>query len=355
MPTNDFQIPDITAKLTGCLLGAAVGDALGLPREGLSRQRALRLFGGAPLRYRFVFGRGMMSDDTEHACLVAQALLASGGEPQRFACSLAWRLRGWLLGAPAGIGKATLFAILKLWLGWPPARSGINSAGNGPAMRAPLIGAYAGADDDSLRALTHASTYLTHTDPRAEQGALFIALAARQGMLHGPVQQAADFCTAVRPYLADPGLLSALDSLAEHLARGATPAEYADALGLAHGVSGFINHTVPVVLYCWLRYPTDFQRAVEEVILLGGDSDTTGAIVGGLMGVTLGAGAIPAEWLTGLLEWPRSVAWMRRLSARLATADARPLPLCWPGLLPRNLFFTAVVLCHGLRRLLPPY
>ena len=51
-------------------------------------------------------------------------------------------------------------------------------------------------------------------------------------------------------------------------------------LGLAEGVSGYVMHTVPVVLYTWLLHGTDFQRAVEEVILLGGDSDTTGAIVG---------------------------------------------------------------------------
>jgi ADP-ribosylglycohydrolase len=56
------------------LLGAAVGDALGLPSEGLSRQRIKRLFPG-PLRHRFFFGHGMVSDDTEHLFMVAQALL----------------------------------------------------------------------------------------------------------------------------------------------------------------------------------------------------------------------------------------------------------------------------------------
>lgn len=348
-------------KLVGCLLGMAVGDALGLPREGMSRQRALRLFGPAPLEHRFLFGRGFISDDTEHACMVAQDLLEADGDPQLFARSLSRRFRGWLLGLPAGIGLATLKAIIKLWLGWSPQRSGVYSAGNGPAMRAPLVGAHAARHDRLLAQLVKASTVITHTDPRAEQGALLVALAAQHGALLGPVEDAPAFLAGLRQHIHDEGLRENMDAMGEHLWRGATAQEYAQALGLADGVSGFINHTVPVALFCWLRYPTDFRQAVEEAILLGGDTDTTGAIVGGLTGATLGASAIPDEWLHRLADWPRSVAWMRQLGERLAASlspeeeCAGPLPLFWPGLLPRNLLFTATVLYHALRRLLPPY
>src|SRR6185436_14806633 len=114
------------------LLGCAVGDSIGLPREGLSPRRAQRLFGSGPLTHRLVFGRGMISDDTEHACMTMQALLASNGDVDRFRRSLAWRLRGWLVTLPAGIGWATLRSIVKLWLGFS---GGVSSAGNGPAMR----------------------------------------------------------------------------------------------------------------------------------------------------------------------------------------------------------------------------
>ncbi len=64
---------DREGSIIGCLMGAAIGDALGLPYEGLSRQRAARLL-GPPDRYRLIGNRGMVSDDTEHLCLVAQAL-----------------------------------------------------------------------------------------------------------------------------------------------------------------------------------------------------------------------------------------------------------------------------------------
>lgn len=58
---------DMHAPILGCLLGTAVGDALGLPSEGMSRMRIARRWKG--LRHRLVFGRGMFSDDTEHTLM----------------------------------------------------------------------------------------------------------------------------------------------------------------------------------------------------------------------------------------------------------------------------------------------
>ena len=95
--------------IIGCILGTAVGDALGLPYEGVSRQRAPRLL-GRPTRHRFCFGRGMVSDDTEHTCMVAQSLIESGDDVDEFIRRVARRLRWWMLALPAGAGKATAAA-----------------------------------------------------------------------------------------------------------------------------------------------------------------------------------------------------------------------------------------------------
>src|SRR5262245_5586296 len=167
MTSSDISI-DRCDRIAGVILGTAVGDALGLPREGLSRRRARRLFGDGPLRHRLVFGCGMVSDDTDHGCLVGQALLEAPMDAGKFARSLARRLRWWLAGLPAGVGLGTARAIFKLWCGWPPERSGVWSAGNGPAMRAALIGACLANDPEKITNFIRASTRLTHTDPRAE-------------------------------------------------------------------------------------------------------------------------------------------------------------------------------------------
>ncbi len=353
-----------TDEISGTLLGTAVGDALGLPREGLSRRRGLRVYGLEPLRHRFAFGRGMMSDDTEHSTMVAQSLLAAPDDPERFVRSLAWRLRGWLLALPAGVGFGTLRALLKLWVGISPDRSGVYSAGNGPAMRAPIIGVCLQADTDGIARFTRASTRLTHTDPRAEQGALAVALAASYGARQLPSDiDAKQFLAWLRERVEGAELLQALAKIEEHLERESVPIVFADDLGLGKGVTGYINHTVPAALFCWLRSPNDFRRAIEDVISLGGDTDTTAAIVGGLAGATVGASQIPEEWILGLFDWPRSVHWLRRLAAELAKQfpekgageSKGPVRLFWPGILPRNLIFLVIVLLHGFRRMLPPY
>jgi ADP-ribosyl-[dinitrogen reductase] hydrolase len=78
--------------LVGVLLGTAVGDSLGLPAEGMSRRRIRARWGGV-WRHRFLFGHGMVSDDTEHTLFVAQALLTHPDDPIAFQRCLAWKLR----------------------------------------------------------------------------------------------------------------------------------------------------------------------------------------------------------------------------------------------------------------------
>ena len=163
----------------GVLIGTAVGDALGLPHEGLGPERIAKRLARGVLRHRMLAGRGLLSDDTEHASMVARALAQSRGDVEAFARAFAAQLRCWLISLPPGIGLATLRAAARLCLGVPPDRSGVHSAGNAPLMRAALLGVCA-SNDGHLGALVRASTRLTHTDPRAEDGALLVARLARQ-------------------------------------------------------------------------------------------------------------------------------------------------------------------------------
>jgi ADP-ribosyl-[dinitrogen reductase] hydrolase len=356
-----MSTPVEPTRILGLLLGAAVGDAVGLPREGLSPRRSVRLFGPAPLRHQLLPGRGLVSDDTEHACMTAEAFLEAPGDSTRFARRLAGRFRWWLAALPAGVGFATLRSGIKLWLGVSPERSGVRSAGNGPAMRSPILGACLSHDRERLRAYVRASTRLTHTDERAYEGAFAVAVAAGYAAVCAPgTLRASDVLAAIREECRGEELLRLLREVDRHLAAGTSPAAYAETIGAKGGVSGFIEQTVPAALFCWLRHPGDFRQAVESMILLGGDADTTAAIVGALAGATLGADAIPREWVDGLIG-PPSPARLEHLAAGLAATmgDApcahRREAFAWPRQLLKNLLLLVLVLAHGFRRLLPPY
>ena len=355
-------LPKLEQSIFGCLLGGALGDAVGLASEGLSRRRLEKIFGKVD-SYHFFFGRGMASDDTEHALMTAQALIGSGGDVDEFRRLLAWKLRFWLLGLPAGIGLATLRSLIKLWFG--VRKSGVFSAGNGPAMRSAILGVCYGGDEKHLERLVRVSTELTHTDPKAFAGACAISIAAHLASRHQAEELLGERLLerlASQPHFATEHaeLLGLLKAAIESAKAGQETAQFADAIGLKQGVSGYMYHTVPVALQAWLRYPGNFRAAVEAVIACGGDTDSTAAIVGGVVGAGVGVDSFPAGWLAGYMEYPRSRNWILQVSERLATsvADGRPakmLALSIPAVLMRNIFFLCVVLAHGLRRLLPPY
>lgn len=346
------------SPVVGCILGTAVGDALGLPYEGLGPHRGRRLF-GPPDRFHLLAGRGMVSDDTEHACLVAQALVASAARPEHFARQLSLGLKGWFLAFPPGIGFATLRALVKLTAGVPPDRSGVWSAGNGPAMRSAVLGA---AIDDlaSLRDLVHRSTIMTHRDSRAESGAWAVALAAHHARNHSPIDPGV-YLRDLRASLPESAnTLLALIERALDSARKQPVTQFALSLGLERGVTGFIDDTVPVAICAWLRCPSDLMAALAEVIRCGGDTDSVGAIVGGIIGAGNGKQIIPPHFLQNLVEWPRTVTWMERLGEQLDRVmksghAETPLDVSYPAMAVRNLMFLVLVLAHGLRRALPPY
>lgn len=332
---------------------------MGLPYEGVSPQRADRLL-GPPDRYRFVFRRGMISDDTEHTCMAAQSLVEARGDVDVFKKRFARRLRWWILAFPAGVGKATARSGIKLWLGAKPKNAGVFSAGNGPAMRAAIFGA---AIDDvpQMLEMVRASSRLTHNDPKAEYGAIAVALAAKH-VRGADVLDANLWLGQVVDAVGDEGV-ALTDLLRKAIASVAADEPtnvFTESLGLGNGVTGYTYHTVPVAIHAWLSHPRNFRQAITTTIRCGGDADTTAAIVGGIVGTAVGIEGIPKDWIDGICEWPRSTAWMQKLGASLAKSIAGDENVKAPTVAPlavlcRNLLFLLIVLFHGFRRLAPPY
>ncbi|MBF0474127.1 MAG: ADP-ribosylglycohydrolase family protein [Nitrospirae bacterium] len=355
-------------SIIGSILGTAVGDALGLPCEGLSIRRQKKMFPDLT-KFHFLPNRGMTSDDTEHTCMVAQAMIDSKGEVLAFSKNLSWRFRFWLTRLPAGIGKATLMAILKLWIGYSSDKSGVFSAGNGPAMRSAIIGVCYGHDNDRLIKMIKASTIITHTDPKAELGSFAIALCAYLASINQLKDiSEEEYFNELKlrlPYTKETKeffdiILKVINSVKEKQ----DITEFMKTIGLNNGVTGYIYHTLPVVLHVWFRNQTNYKKAILEVISCGGDTDTQAAILGGIIGARVGKEGIPIQWLNSIWEWPCSVKWMEGLGNKLYKVLSNEkdfidsndnLIIFIPALLIRNLFFMIIVLLHGYRRLLPPY
>ena len=340
-------------SIAGCVLGTAAGDSIGLPYEALPpRVRGVTA-------HRLLFGRGMTSDDTEHTCIVAHALIRSAGKPAAFQREMARGLRRWLCTVPPGTGLATLRATLKLSVGFGPQTSGVCSAGNGPAMRSALIGVCHGGNSALLRQLVRISTRITHTDARAEHAALAVSIAAHVSAREATVS-AGGYYRLVATALAgeNRAFLERLQGAVDSVTAGEPTTTFARTSCSRRGPSGYCLESVPVALHAWLRHPEDFRAAITSLLDAGGDTDTMAAIAGGIIGARVGTAGIPSEWLDGLWEWPASVRWMRSLAGTLAevveSGQARDSRYpAWAALLARNAFFTGVVLTHGFRRLLP--
>ncbi len=343
----------------GLMLGVAIGDSLGLAREGLCRRRALKMFGKNTLRYQLWPGTGIYSDDTQLMLLTAQALLKSRSDGPAFRSNLQSRLKWYLLSLPVGIGRATLLSAGKCWFRRLRLPSGVNSAGNGAATRA-LINALAiHGTGHRLSRWVEESTKLTHTHPLAINGCQVLAALADHAATCKP--EKFDSMLALDVAIDNstcPDIRRKLKSLKPFLRQQRSPMAVARHFGWERYITGFIVPTTVMATYCWLRYPSDFKRAVQSAIHLGGDSDSVAAVVGGLVGAHVGARQLPKDLIQGLSGMTHNAAWIEKLAERLShwphgpddlhAAPAQPSdPL---GQLFRNLVTFPIVLSHVARR-----
>jgi ADP-ribosyl-[dinitrogen reductase] hydrolase len=348
---------DLADRFAGLVLGTAVGDALGLPAENLSADKIRKRWHGQ-WKMCFIFGRGMISDDTEHTLMVAQALLSHPDDSKAFQRALAWKLRWWFAGLPGGVGLATAKACLKLWAGFPAGKSAVQSAGSGPAMRSAILGAYFAEEPEKRREFVLASSRLTHRGWQAETAAL--AVAESVALSNNGNGDLAVILHALVNLSHEEEWAKLITSIEHSLKADKSVTEFACSLGLTKAVTGYSLHVVPVALYAWLRHPGDFRTSLISVLECGGDTDTAGAILGALAGASGGERIIPIDWRNAIWEWPRSCSLMKRIAATLAVQKLSEKPLgqihyFWPGLILRNVFFFLIVLLHGFRRLFPPF
>ena len=134
-------------RISGTLLGTALGDALGWPPRGMSARVIARWFGRVE-RFHMLGRTGFVSDDTEQAVRSPRAL-RHPDDIERCVSDFRRSLFGDFRRMPWGVGRATIRACVRIGLG--RRSTGVNSAWYGAAMRAAIVGVF--FDDSSEQRL----------------------------------------------------------------------------------------------------------------------------------------------------------------------------------------------------------
>ena len=292
---------DLLNRARGCAVGAAVGDALGMPLEFGPRRPA-----ADPVR-NMLPGRlpaGSFTDDTEMALALAESLLAASSLD---ADDLARRFVTWYAARPPDVGSHTAAVLRSIEAGerWQDAvttvqRANPNSAGNGSVMRCWSVALARWDALPDLRVESDLQSKVTHPHDDCVSACELVNVMLYH-LLRGlpPTTALAEARSVVR-------LSDAFSTMIE-----AAPTRPRDSLIN----SGWVCHTVESAIWGLLTTST-FEDAVMQVANLGNDADTAASVVGALAGAAYGLDAIPVRWRSTLRgEWPLGSG------TRLAEAD----------------------------------
>lgn len=294
MGTGDPHLPpDHEARLARMRLaleGLSVGDAFG--GRFFVPPGADRNLPPAPWRY---------SDDTAMALAIGEILDRRGRIDQdELARAFA---RRYLAEPDRGYGMSVRRVLERIGEGIPwqdsarEAFGGSGSMGNGGAMRVAPVGAYFADDLDAVVSQAAASAEVTHIHLEGRAGAIATAVAAAfawdAGRRAGAGAGGELLETVIRR--TPQGETRAGLIAASRLGFDRPIEEAVAALGNGQRITS--PDTVPFALWCAARHLDDFADALWATASAGGDNDTNGAIVGGIVALACGPDGIPAEWL----------------------------------------------------------
>ena len=328
--SNRQDLASVKEQFIGCLLGGAVGDALGAPVDFMRRAEILDRFGPDGItEYAPAYGGlGMITDDTQMTLFTAEGLirawvrakdrgfsntsgvvghaylrwLQTQGEESACDISFAAHEPGWLfqqreLHSRRAPGNTCLSALREMRSLGHPAHN--NSKGCGGVMRVAPVGLFGWRQGKSAQETFRLGTELaalTHGHPT---GAL------TGGVLSVLIWELTDGASLPEAISSAEGILKEEPSHEETLSTieqaialasmGLPPAEAIAKLG-----GGWVaEEALAISIYCAL-VARDFEHGVILAVNHDGDSDSTGSIVGNLLGTMHGASAIPPKWLEPL-------------------------------------------------------
>jgi ADP-ribosylglycohydrolase len=309
-----MENPAVRAR--GALYGLAIGDALGMPTQMLSRQEIrarwgelLTGFEPAPPGHPIAAGMpaGAITDDTEQALLLASLLISGCGtiNPNELARALVnWEREMAERGSLDLLGPSTKRAVVAILAGATPEEAGATGTTNGAAMRIAPVGIACPATDHTLPTLVDqvvAASRLTHNTSIALAGAAAVAAAVSAGVSGAGIAEATALAVQAARIAAGRGHwvagadVAARIEWATSLVADRPRREAADLIYRLVGTSLATQESVPASFAVLAAAPADPWRACLLAASLGGDCDTIAAMAGAMAGACHGAASFPPD------------------------------------------------------------
>lgn len=328
MTTQPLTATDtLNDRARGALYGVALGDALGMPGELWSRDKVIATFGwidrflDAPAGHPIVNGwvAGQVTDDTQQMVMLAESILHAGGvvDVRTLATDLvAWADR---VGASEGkfLGPTSARVIHALRGGADPLSTGVAGNTNGAAMRIAPVGVLCPSTDlVALVDQVEASCRIAHHTNISIAGAAMVAAVVSVGIDADPAQTREETLAAAMEAAYRAGEIGMTRGNDEAGASVLRRTELAVAAALSDrndndflqyiydvvGANTDTTESVPAALGLVVRAQGDPVAVAILSANLGGDTDTIGAMAGGMCGAIAGISAIPDDMVAQLIK-----------------------------------------------------
>lgn len=288
----------INDKMLGCLYGQAIGDALGLGSEFMSKDEVIKNYPGGLRNYdqiiqdahRRRWAKGAWTDDTDMMLCILNGFENGAFNLHRVASNFKY----WFNGTPMGIGSHTYKVLCmadyveqpelcsKLW--WGLSRK--QSAANGAFMRTSVVG-LAKTDIENQ---SEAICKLTHYDPRCVGSCVIATSIIHNLVWHNKELSYGEIKNIALRY--DERIIDWIDA-----AYNSSDISMLD-LDEKNSI-GYTLRTLSAALWCYW-HSTSFENGLLSVVNEGGDADTNGAIAGAILGAKFGYSSIPTYYINNL-------------------------------------------------------
>ena len=295
-------------KVRGVIFGHAIGDAMGLGTEFLSKEMVGQYYPSGlhnldQIRrdnHRIRWEQGDWTDDTDQMLCILDSLLQQG---QLDILDIAARIFRWAYDGGMGIGLTVEQVVFsddfltsphavseRVWL-----QSGKRGAANGGVMRTSVLGIWEHSSIEAVIRNAEDVCRITHFDPRCVASCVIICMAIRS-LINDENFQNPSADTLVSE------LIKTADRydprVRDYIIKGSQPLITNLELDEPESI-GYTLKAMAAGIWA-LLHPRSYQEGILAVIHQGGDADTNAAVAGSVLGAKFGFSGIPQKWVEGL-------------------------------------------------------